>query len=138
MTTVGEFMTTHVVCMDGSDTLAAAAREMRDAAIGDVIITDGEEVTGIVTDRDIAVRAVAEQMDPQSIVLDQIKTHDLITVSQHDDAVAAGDLMRTYAVRRLPVMEDGRLVGVISLGDLAVEREPDSVLADISAEDPNN
>lgn len=130
-------MTTRLVTLNGDDTLADASREMRDAAIGDVIITDGEEVTGIVTDRDIAVRAIAEQLDG-SAPLNRIQTHDLITVSQYDDAVAAADLMRTYAVRRLPVIEDGRLVGVISLGDLAVEREPDSVLADISADDPNN
>ena len=138
MTIVGEFMTTRLVTMNGNDTLSAAARAMRDAAIGDVIVTDGEEVTGIVTDRDIAVRGVAEQLNPDSAVLDQIQTRDLVTVTQHDDAVAAADLMRTYAIRRLPVIEDGRLVGVISLGDLAVEREPDSVLADISADEPNN
>jgi CBS-domain-containing membrane protein len=62
----------------------------------------------------------------------------VITVSQYDDAVAAADLMRTYAVRRLPVIDDGRLIGLVSMGDLAVEREPQSVLADISADDPNN
>jgi len=138
MTTVGEFMTTHVVCMDSKETLANAAREMRDAAIGDVLVTDGDQITGIVTDRDIAVRVVAEHLDPEAVALNQVQTRDLVTVSQHDDAVAAADLMRTYAVRRLPVIDDGRLVGVISLGDIAVEREPDSVLADISAEDPNN
>jgi CBS domain-containing protein len=138
MTTVGEFMTTRLVTMDGTDTLTEAARRMRDADIGDVIVTDGDGMTGIVTDRDIAVRAVAENADPDAATLDEIQTRDVITVNPHDDAVAAADLMRTYAIRRLPVIEDGRLVGVLSLGDLAVEREPDSVLADISADDPNN
>ena len=138
MTTVGEFMTTRLVTMDAADTLIMAARLMRDADIGDVIVTKGEKVTGIITDRDIAVRAVAEHVDPEQTTLDQVQTRDLIFVNPHDDAVAAGDLMRTYAVRRLPVIEDGRLVGVVSLGDLAVEREPDSVLADISADEPNN
>jgi CBS domain-containing protein len=138
MTTVGEFMTTRLVTMDGTDTLTEAARRMREADIGDVIVTDGDGMTGIVTDRDIAVRAVAENADPDAATLDQIQTRDVITVNPHDDAVAAADLMRTYAIRRLPVIEDGRLVGVLSLGDLAVEREPDSVLADISADDPNN
>jgi CBS domain-containing protein len=138
MTTVGEFMTTRLVTMDGGETLAAAARQMRDADIGDVIITKGDKVTGIITDRDIAVRAVAEGIDPDDLTLDQMQTRDVVTVNPHDDAVAAADLMRTYSVRRLPVMEDGRLVGLVSLGDLAVEREPDSVLADISADDPNN
>ncbi|MEU7613731.1 CBS domain-containing protein [Micromonospora sp. NPDC049204] len=138
MTTVGEFMTTRLVTMDGNETLIAAAQEMRDSAIGDVVVTDGGNVVGIVTDRDITVRGVAENMDPGSTQLSQITTRDVITVSQYDDVVAAADLMRTYAVRRLPVIEDGRLVGLISMGDLAVEREPQSVLADISADDPNN
>ncbi|MGC5309696.1 CBS domain-containing protein [Micromonospora zamorensis] len=138
MTTVGEFMTTRLVTMDGNETLIAAAQEMRDSAIGDVVVTDVDSVVGIVTDRDITVRGVAENMDPGSTQLNQITTRDVITVSQYDDAVAAADLMRTYAVRRLPVIDDGRLVGLISMGDLAVEREPQSVLADISADDPNN
>ncbi|WCN80446.1 CBS domain-containing protein [Micromonospora sp. LH3U1] len=138
MTTVGEFMTTRLVTMDGNDTLIAAAQEMRDSAIGDVVVTDGDSVVGIVTDRDITVRGVAENMDPGSTRLSQITTRDVITVSQYDDVVAAADLMRTYAVRRLPVIDDGRLVGLVSMGDLAVEREPQSVLADISADDPNN
>ncbi|MFI7209677.1 CBS domain-containing protein [Micromonospora maritima] len=138
MTTVGEFMTTRLVTMDGNDTLTAAAQEMRDSAIGDVVVTDGDNVIGIVTDRDITVRGVAEDMNPSSTTLNQITSKDVVTVSQYDDAVAAADLMRTYAVRRLPVIDDGRLVGLISMGDLAVEREPQSVLADISADEPNN
>ncbi|MEV4756136.1 CBS domain-containing protein [Micromonospora sp. NPDC049559] len=138
MTTVGEFMTTRLVTMDGSDTLTAAAQEMRDSAIGDVIVTNGDEVVGIVTDRDITVRGVAENMDVDTATLSQIVTQDVVTVTQYDDAVAAADLMRTYGIRRLPVVEDGRLIGLVSLGDLAVEREPQSVLADISADEPNN
>ncbi|WP_328343617.1 CBS domain-containing protein [Micromonospora sp. NBC_00421] len=138
MTTVGEFMTTRLVTMDGNDTLTAAAQEMRDSAIGDVVVTSGDDVVGIVTDRDVTVRAVAESLDPNRTRLNEITSRDVITVSQHDDAVAAADLMRTYAVRRLPVIDDGRLVGLVSMGDLAVEREPQSVLADISADDPNN
>ncbi|GAA2224419.1 CBS domain-containing protein [Micromonospora olivasterospora] len=131
-------MTTRLVTMDGNDSLTAAAQEMRDSAIGDVVVTDGDNVVGIVTDRDITVRAVAQSMDPGTTRLNQIISRDVVTVSQNDDAVAAADLMRTYAVRRLPVVDDGRLVGLVSMGDLAVEREPQSVLADISADDPNN
>jgi CBS domain-containing protein len=138
MTTVGEFMTTRLVTMDGGDTLTAAAQVMRDSAIGDVIVTNGDSVIGIVTDRDVTVRGVAEEMDASTATLNQILTQDVVTVTQYDDAVAAADLMRTYGVRRLPVVEDGRLIGLVSLGDLAVEREPQSVLADISADEPNN
>lgn len=138
MTTVEEFMTTRLVTMDANDTLTAAAQEMRDSAIGDVVVTDGDKVLGIVTDRDITVRGVAEQRDPDTTTLRQVSSTDLVTVSQHDDAVSAADLMRTHGIRRLPVMDHGRLIGLVSIGDLAVEREPQSVLADISADDPNN
>ncbi|KXK59974.1 oxidoreductase [Micromonospora rosaria] len=138
MTTVGEFMTTRLVTMDGNDTLVAAAQVMRDSAIGDVVVTADGGVAGIITDRDITVRGVAEQRDPANTRLNQVVSRDVITVSPYDDAVSAADLMRTYAVRRLPVVDDGRLVGLVSMGDLAVEREPQSVLADISADDPNN
>lgn len=138
MTTVGEFMTTRPLTMPASATLSDAARQMRDADIGNVIVAESDSIRGIVTDRDIAVRGVAEDLDPSTTALGEILTEQVITVAPHDDAVAAADLMRTYAIRRLPVMDDGRLVGVVSLGDLAVEREPDSVLADISTDDPNN
>ncbi|WBB98360.1 MULTISPECIES: CBS domain-containing protein [unclassified Solwaraspora] len=138
MTTVGEFMTARPFTMDASDMLTAAARQMRDADIGDIIVTNGSDIRGIVTDRDITVRAVASEMDPSMTQLSQIITEDVVVVSPYDDAVAAAELMRTYSVRRLPVVDDGRLVGVVSMGDLAVEWEPDSVLADISTDDPNN
>jgi CBS domain-containing protein len=67
-----------------------------------------------------------------------VVTHDLVAVSKDDDLDTAVELMRTHAVRRLPVLDGERLVGVVSLGDLAVEREKDSALAQISAEEPNN
>lgn len=138
MTTVRDVMTSEPLTLDAADTLVAAARQMRDADVGDVIVTEGGAVRGIVTDRDITVRAVAEELDPSAATLAQIVTSDLVTVGPDDDVQVAADLMRTYAVRRLPVVDDGQLVGVVSLGDLAVDRDPDSVLADISADEPNN
>ena len=137
MTTVEEFMTTRLVTMSGDDTLTEAAQKMRDSNIGDVIVTRNDDVVGVVTDRDITVRGVADMLDPQRSTLNQIISSDVVTVSRYDDAVAAADMMRTYGVRRLPVTDDGRLVGLVSIGDLAVEREPESVLADISADEPN-
>ncbi|MFX0592009.1 CBS domain-containing protein [Melissospora conviva] len=137
MTTVEEFMTTRLVTMSCDDTLTEAAQKMRDSNIGDVIVTRDDNVVGVVTDRDITVRAVADMLDPQRATLSQIISSDLVTVSRQDDALTAADMMRAYGVRRLPVTDDGRLVGLVSIGDLAVEREPESVLADISADDPN-
>jgi len=111
---------------------------MRDADIGDVIVTAGGEVRGIVTDRDITVRAVAEEADPRATTLDAVLTRDLVTLARNDDVRTAVALMRQHAVRRLPVLDGGRLVGVVAIGDLAVELDSDSLLAEISAEDPNN
>jgi CBS domain-containing protein len=85
-----------------------------------------------------AEEAVAEDLDPRRAVLAEVVTHDLVAVSKDDDLDTAVELMRTHAVRRLPVLDGERLVGVVSLGDLAVEREKDSALAQISAEEPNN
>lgn len=135
---VHEVMTGDPITMRPDETLTAAAKQMRDADVGLVIVVDGGQVRGVVTDRDITVRAVAEDLDPRRAVLAEVVTHDLVAVSKDDDLDTAVELMRTHAVRRLPVLDGERLVGVVSLGDLAVEREKDSALAPISAEEPNN
>jgi CBS domain-containing protein len=111
---------------------------MRDAGIGNVIIMDGEQITGILTDRDIVVRAVAEGWDPASTPVGEVASRDLTTVAPTDPLESAVALMRERSVRRLPVVEDGRPIGIVSLGDLAVERDPDSALGDISAAPPND
>lgn len=138
MAAVRDVMTSEPLTLDSGENLVAAARQMRDADIGDVIVTEGATLRGIVTDRDVTVRAVAEELDPATTTLARIVTRDVVTVGPDDDVSVAADLMRTYAVRRLPVVADDQLVGVVSLGDLVVDGEPDSVLAEISADEPNN
>jgi CBS domain-containing protein len=135
--TVREVMTAKPLALQQGTTLTEAARAMRDHDVGDVVLLDDDRVTGIVTDRDMTVRAVAEGMLPDETVLAQIASKDLVTVSPDATVEEAVRLMRERAVRRLPVVEDGRPIGIVSLGDLAVEREPGSPLADISASDPN-
>lgn len=76
MTTVAEFMTVRPLTLDASSTVCDAARQMRDADIGDVIVTEGGEVRGIITDRDITVRAIAAEMDPKTTTLDQVLTEE--------------------------------------------------------------
>jgi CBS domain-containing protein len=140
MPTVREVMTAEPLTMDAADTLVAAAQQMRDAGVGDVIVTMDDQVLGIVTDRDITVRGVAEELRPESATLDQIVTRGIVGVAADEDVVTASDLMREYSVRRLPVIDDGRLVGIVSIGDLSlvIEEDTEAVLADISAEEPNN
>lgn len=134
---VKELMTERPVTLDRDASLAEAARLMRDRGIGDVIVVDGEDAEGIVTDRDIVIRGVAEGADPETTRLGQVVSPELVSVAPDDPVERAIELMRERAVRRLPVLEGGKPVGVLSLGDLAVAREGDSVLADISEEPPD-
>jgi CBS domain-containing protein len=135
---ISEVMTRDPVTLSSTETLAQAAKQMRDADVGDVIVVDGDRVVGLVTDRDIVVRGIAEDLDPFTTALTSVCTHDLVTVGPDDSIDSAVQRMREHAVRRLPVVADGKPVGVVTLGDLAVERDTDSALAEISASEPNN
>jgi CBS domain-containing protein len=133
-------MSTDLCAVPTGSTLVEAARAMRDRDIGDVLVVDDDGfLAGIVTDRDIAVRAVAEGRDPSGVTVDEIYTDSVVvTTSPAEDLDAAADIMRRSAVRRLPVVDEGRVVGVVSLGDLAIQDDPESALADISLDPPNN
>ena len=136
---ISDLMTAHPVTMTNNTGLQKAAQAMRDNHIGDVVVTkpDGS-LCGIVTDRDIVVRGIAEGVDPGSTTLDDICSHQLITVGPDQPVAAAVKAMEEHAIRRLPVVENGSLIGIVSIGDLAVERDPESALGEISAAAPNN
>jgi CBS domain-containing protein len=135
---IRELMTPNPVTMPGTASVHEAARAMRDQDIGDVVVIEHQQVCGIVTDRDIVVRTVAEAQNPANITLGDICSHSLLTVRPTDSVEHAVRLMRTHAIRRLPVVDGGKAVGIVSLGDLAVERDPDSALGEISAAPPND
>jgi CBS domain-containing protein len=137
-TTVSEVMTRNPETVEVSEPIVEAARRMRDADTGDVIVLDNGRVIGIVTDRDITVRVVAENRDPSTPISEACSTTDLQTVGPDTSLDQAVQLMRSNAVRRLPVVENDRAVGIISLGDLAIEQDEDSALADISAAAPDS
>ena len=121
-----------------SDSVEDAAKRMRDEDVGALLVVEDEELKGIVTDRDIVLKAVAEGDKPGKAKIEDVCTADTTTIEADasiDDAIKA---MREADVRRLPVVEDGKPVGIVSLGDLAIERDKDSALADISAAAPNN
>lgn len=136
--TLREVMSTNPVTLPTTATVLEAARRMRDEDIGDVIVMDGDRVCGIVTDRDIVVRAMAEGRDPQSCTVADVCSKDLVTLSPDDTVRRATDLMKQKAIRRIPVCEDGRAVGVVSIGDLAIQSTGERALAGISAAEPNN
>jgi CBS domain-containing protein len=134
---IHDVMTPKPVTLPGTALVHEAARAMRDQDIGDVIVIENQQVCGIVTDRDIVLRMVAEARDPAATRLADICSHALLTVAPTDSIAEAVRLMRTHAIRRLPVVEEGKAVGIVSLGDLAQERDPDSALGEISAAPPN-
>lgn len=132
-----EVMTPGPVTLSKTATLKQAAEAMRDQAIGDILIVDGERICGILTDRDIAVRAVAEGRDPQKTRVGDVATTDMSLLGPDDKVEDAVKVMRERAVRRVPIVEGSIPIGIVSIGDLAVETDPESALADISAAAPN-
>jgi len=137
---VRNVMTAGPVMVALQTSLAQAAQVMRDLDTGDVLVADsGGALYGIVTDRDIVTRAVADGLDVTMTPVQAVITPSPVSVRPDDDASRAVVLMREHAIRRLPVVdEQGRVVGIVSLGDLAIDRDDRSVLADISAALPNN
>jgi CBS domain-containing protein len=130
--TVREVMTVNPATIDAGQTIQDLATLMREVDSGAIVVTDDGRVVGIATDRDIAIRAVADGKGPETPVREVCST-DLETVAPDYSVEQAVQLMRQRAVRRLPVVENDRAVGILSLGDLAMERDSDSALADISA-----
>ena len=135
---VRDIMTPDPITVSASDTLADAARAMREADIGPVVVLERGKICGVVTDRDIVVRAIADGKDPKKVKVGDICTRDLTTIRPDEDADEAVKLMRERAIRRVPVVEEDKPVGMLSIGDLAQEKDPKSALADISAAPPNN
>jgi signal-transduction protein with cAMP-binding, CBS, and nucleotidyltransferase domain len=135
--TIADVMTRNPVTVEASDPVRDAARRMREADTGAVIVLQNGQVAGLVTDRDITVRIVADGK-PADTAVREACSSDVATVPPDASIQQAVQLMRSKAVRRLPVVENGRPVGMVSLGDLALENDPNSALADISAAPPNN
>ncbi|MEV4627537.1 CBS domain-containing protein [Micromonospora sp. NPDC049523] len=136
---VADLMTRKVVYLSAQTNLDEAARAMADADIGDIVVTDGQNLYGMVTDRDIVVRAVAEHKDPAKTTLGSIATREIVMIEQSSTGAEAARLMRERAVRRVLVCDvDRQLVGIISLGDLAQQLDPSSALSEISEASSNS
>ena len=120
-TAVADVMTRRVVYLPGETTLDEAAQAMRDQGIGDVVVTSGPTMSGLVTDRDIVVRAIAEGLPPRTTTLASIASRELIMVEQSATVEEAVQAMRERGVRRLLVCDaDRKVVGIISLSDVAL------------------
>ena len=136
--TVREVMTTDVVSLQVDTNLVDAARVMRDREIGDVVVVEDERLIGVVTDRDIVVRAVADGLAPDATTVGAVVSKDLVTVRVDDTVLDVARLMRDRAVRRVLVQDEQGLAGIVSIGDLAVGLDPESVLGGISGAAPNS
>jgi CBS domain-containing protein len=135
---VRDVMTENPRTLERDATAVDAARAMRDEDIGAIVITDGDEVYGILTDRDIVVRGIVEGRSAEEIKVGDICTTDVTFLGPDDSIDDAIRQIRDKHIRRVPVVEDGRPVGILSIGDLALERDQESALAEISAAAPNN
>jgi CBS domain-containing protein len=134
---IDEIMTKDVVSVPINATVLEAARLMREHAIGDVLVADGEQLWGVATDRDIVTRVVAEGRPPNETSVAEVSSKDPVTVRPDQDFREAVSLMRKHDIRRLPVVDDdNRLVGIVTLGDLAEQQDPNSALGDISSAPP--
>jgi CBS domain-containing protein len=136
-TKVRDIMTGSPTSVSPELDLVTVARAMRDEDIGAVLVAEGDHLQGVVTDRDLVIRGLAAGGDPATAKIGGIASSVTATVGPDDSLDRAAQIMRERAVRRLPVIEDGRPVGIVSIGDLAMERDSDSALADISAARPN-
>ena len=132
---VRDVMTPGPIGVDYHRSIGDAARIMRDWGIGAVLVVNDQALFGLVTDRDLVVRAVAESKGPDEPV-GPLSSGDLIAVHADDDTAVAMRLMREYAVHRLPVIEDGQVAGMVSLGDLARPDDPACALAEFGQTHP--
>ena len=135
---ISEVMTRQPITVEATTMLDECARLMKDSDVGDVIVMKDGSVCGIVTDRDITIRAIAEGKDPKQVRAGDICSSDLVTLSPNDSVEDAVRCMREKAIRRIPITEGGTVVGIVSLGDLAQEKDPKSALADISSAPPSD
>ena len=118
---VRDAMTAEVRSATPTQSLTEAAEMMKAEDVGSVPVVDDGRLVGIVTDRDIVLRAVAERRDPQAVTIDEVASRELVTVDPEQDLDEALRLMAERQVRRLPVVEDGRLVGMLAQADVAIE-----------------
>ena len=129
---LSEIMTRNVQVIAPDASLVDAARMMKDLDIGGIPVCDGDRLQGFVTDRDIAVRAVAEGQDPSTCKVSEVMSRGSAWCFEDHDVEEAGRVMEEKQVRRLAVLDrDKRLVGIVSLGDLALESEDEDFTGEV-------
>lgn len=127
---VREMMTTRLVTCSPDDSLAAVARKFQDSDIGCCPVVERGSLIGLLTDRDMTVRAIAKGKDANSTMVREIMTMNVVAGDPDMSAEDAAEAMAENQIRRLPIVEGNRLVGMVSLADLAIDLEEEEMLAD--------
>lgn len=117
---IQEIMTKEVTTLNSNDSIAKAADMMKKINVGSIPVVENNKLVGIVTDRDIILRNVAKG-DSSNQAISQVMTQDIVSVTPDTDVHEAADIMAQNQIRRLPVVQDGSLLGIVSIGDMAVE-----------------
>jgi CBS domain-containing protein len=133
-----DIMSPAPACIAPADTVLAAAKAMRERGVGTVLVLTDGQLSGLLTDRDITVRVLAENRDPQTTRIDEICSTDVAVLGPDDNVDQAARLVRERAVRRVPVLQDGVPVGVVSIGDLALEKAGSWALSGARAACPDS
>jgi CBS domain-containing protein len=128
---IRDMMTTGVSTAAPDTTVEEIATIMKREDVGAIPIVEDDELCGVLTDRDIVVRCVAEGKNPADTRAEDILSEDLHVIEVDDDVDAAAELMSRHQIRRLPVVEDGRLIGILSIGDIAVKEGDDRTSGDM-------
>jgi CBS domain-containing protein len=141
MTTARDIMTRDAECVRTSDTLVTAAQRMRDLGVGSMpICGDDDRLAGMLTDRDIVVKCIAAGGDPTSAQVESLAEGKPVTIGADDDIQEALRTMASHDVRRLPVIDGDRLVGIISPADIAqhLPEAAGALVSDLSTSPGNN
>jgi len=129
---IKDVMTTGVECVRPETTLQEAAASMKSLNVGPLPVCEGDRPVGIITDRDIVIRAISEGRDPRTTPVKDVMTKDVVTVLETDDVKDAARLMKDRQIRRVVVVGgDKRVVGIVSLGDIAVDTHDDKMAGDV-------
>ena len=129
---IKEVMTSGVECVRPETTLQEAAAKMKSLNVGPLPVCEGDRPVGIVTDRDIVVRAISEGRDPRTTRIQDVMTRDVVTVKETDDVMDAARLMKDRQIRRVVVVNASKQVcGIVSLGDIAVDTHDDKMSGDV-------
>lgn len=118
---IKDIMTKDVITLNENDTVEKASKLMKEHNIGSIPVCQGENVIGVITDRDITTRSIAQEQDIKNQKVRDIMTSNPVTANPNMDVHEASRIMSERQIRRLPVVENSKITGIVALGDLAVE-----------------